>query len=119
MLFRSNTVTWTVSEAWLNELPIEHRHAIVESARESIAIAHGIAAHQAVLGWAVSCREFEACHVLDGAERARMRDVTRPAFKSWITEDFGIPAAEVEALWSEVERVGAELRSQSADTYLR
>ena len=114
-----NTITWMVSEAWLNELPIEHRHAIVESARESIAIAHGIAAHQAVLGWAVSCREFEACHVLDDAERGRMRDITRPAFKSWITEGFGISAAEVEALWSEVERVGAELRSQSVDTYLR
>ena len=114
-----NTVTWMVSEAWLAELDAGQRRAIVVSAREAIAMAHGIAAHLASLGWATSCREFEACHVLAEAERARMRAVTRPPFRSWIIDDFGIPAAEVEALWAEVDRVGAALADDAEETYLR
>jgi TRAP-type C4-dicarboxylate transport system substrate-binding protein len=114
-----NTVTWLVSEKWLRALPEAQQAAIVEAARETIAIAHGTAAHLAVLGWSTSCKKFKACHVLDEAERARMRDVTRPAFKTWITEDFGLDAGEVEALWAEVDRVRAATDADAIATYLR
>jgi hypothetical protein len=57
--------------------------------------------------------------VLADTERARMREVTRPAFKAWISGDFGIPAAEVEALWAEVERARTEQQSRWTETYLR
>jgi TRAP-type C4-dicarboxylate transport system substrate-binding protein len=114
-----NTLTWLVSEAWLEELPLEHRKVIVAAAREAVLIGHGVAAHLAALGWYESCRRFKACHVLEDAERTRMREVTRPAFKAWISGDFGVPAAEVEALWAEVERVRTEQQSRWTETYLR
>jgi len=114
-----NTLSWLVSDAWFQGLADDQRRAIVASAREAIAIAHGVAAHLAVLGWDESCRRFKECHVLDSGERRRMRDVTRPAFKAWITGDFGIPAADVEAFWAEVDRVGAEQAGAAADPYLR
>ena len=114
-----NTVSWLVSEAWFDELPLEHRKVIVAAAREAVLIGHGVAAHLAALSWYQSCREFKACHVLADAERVRMREVTRPAFKAWISGDFGIPAGEVEALWAEVERVRAAQESRWAETYLR
>ena len=101
-----NTLSWMVSDAWLSQQPEEHQRVIVASAREAIAVGHGIAAHLSVLGWADSCEKFKECHILDDAERVRMRDITRPAFKAWITGDFGIPAADVDAFWAESERIG-------------
>ncbi|HEX9648711.1 MAG TPA: TRAP transporter substrate-binding protein DctP [Alphaproteobacteria bacterium] len=114
-----NTVTWLVSEAWLRGLPEPAQRAIVGAARESIAIAHGTAAHLAVLGWTTSCSKFKACHVLADDEREAMRARTRPAFKTWITGDFGLPAGEVEAFWAEVERVRAQVEADSIATYLK
>ncbi len=114
-----NTLSWMISDAWLRDQPEEHQRVIVTAAREAVAIAHGIAAHLSVLGWAQSCENFDECHVLDEAERTRMRDVTQPAFKEWITGDFGIPAADVDAFWAEVDRVGSEQSARWSDTYLK
>ncbi len=114
-----NTLAWMVSEEWLRKQTPEHQAVIVAAAREAIPIGHGIAAHLSVLGWAESCEHFKECHVLDDAERNRMRDVTRPAFKAWITDDFGIPAADVDAFWNEVDRVDATLQTDWSATYLR
>ncbi len=114
-----NTLSWMVSEAWLRDQPEEHQRVIVAAAREAVAIAHGIAAHLSVLGWSLSCENFDECHVLDDTERERMRDITRPAFKEWITGDFDIPAAEVDAFWAEVDRIGATRKNDWADSYLK
>jgi len=84
-----------------------------------VAIAHGIAAHLSVIGWSLSCEKFDECHVLDDTERARMRDVTRPAFKEWITGDFDIPVADVDAFWAETDRIGSSLEGDWADSYLK
>ncbi len=114
-----NTITWLVSEAWLRGLPEEHQRVIVAASREAVAMAHGIAAQMSVTGWEVACKRFKECHILADAEKAKMRDIARPAFKRWITEDFGIPAVEVEALWAEVDRIDAELKAHWTDLYLR
>ncbi len=114
-----NTLTWLVSEAWFTGLSEEHKASIVVAAREAVSMAHGIAALMSVRGWNESCDNFEACHVLSAAEKARMRDATRPAFKAWITDDFGIEAAEVDAFWAAVDAVAADLETSSRDSYLR
>jgi TRAP-type C4-dicarboxylate transport system substrate-binding protein len=72
------------------------------------------------LSWMTqSCEKFDECHVLEEAERVRMRGITRPAFKEWITGDFGIPAAEVEALWAEADRVNSSQKDGWAGSYLK
>lgn len=114
-----NTLAWMVSEEWLRKQTPEHQAVIVNAAREAIAIGHGIAAHLSVLGWSQSCEHFKQCHVLAESERSRMRDITRPAFKAWIIDDFGIPAADVEGFWSEVDRVDAALGADWPATYLQ
>lgn len=42
-----------------------------------------------------------------------MAALARPAWKEWITGDFGVEAALVDSLWAEVERVTAEERAAS------
>jgi TRAP-type C4-dicarboxylate transport system substrate-binding protein len=114
-----NTLTWLVSDAWLSALPDAHRLAVVRAARESVRMARGISTQMSVVGWAESCKRFKACHVLSESEKAKMRAVTRPAFKAWITGDFGIPAAEVEAMWAAVAQIEAELDRRARERYLR
>ncbi len=114
-----NTVTWLVSDAWLKELPAGHRKAIIAAAREAVYMAHGIAAQMSVTGWEVGCKKFDECHILSDGEKAKMRAIARPAFRKWITEDFGIPAGEVDALWAEVDRIEAALDARWDEIYLR
>ncbi|MBL6430585.1 MAG: TRAP transporter substrate-binding protein DctP [Alphaproteobacteria bacterium] len=64
-----NTITWSVSEAWFKDLPRDYQEIIVASAREAVAMAHGIATQITVVGWVNSCEKFKECHVLSDAER--------------------------------------------------
>ncbi|MBL28990.1 MAG: ABC transporter substrate-binding protein [Rhodospirillaceae bacterium] len=114
-----NTLTWVVSEAWFSTLPEEYRMVIVRSAREAVTMSRGIAVQMSQLGWAKSCEEFEACHVMAPEEKAKMAEIARPAFRKWITEDFGIDPAAVDALWAEVETVEADLDAQWTANYLQ
>ncbi|MDJ0893765.1 MAG: TRAP transporter substrate-binding protein DctP [Alphaproteobacteria bacterium] len=114
-----NSVTWSVSEAWFSKLPPDHQKTIIRAAREAVSIGHGIATQISVIGWANSCKKFEGCHILSDAEKAKMRDIARPAFRQWITKDFGIDGKLVDDLWSEVDRVSADLESSWMDSYLQ
>ena len=66
-----------------------------------------------------SCKNFEECYILPDAEKAKMRALARPAYKKWITTDFGVAAADVDALWAEVERISTELDKTWMDSYLK
>jgi TRAP-type transport system periplasmic protein len=112
-----NTQSWMVSEAWFQSLPEDYRRIIVDSARESVVMAHGIAALAAVIGWQQSCAEFEECIILAADEKQKMREVTRPAWKEWIVNDFGVEASLVDELWAEVDRIEAELAEQDQARY--
>jgi len=114
-----NSVTWLVSEAWFSKLPEDYRKAIVRAAREAVSIGHGIATQISVIGWVNSCKNFKDCYILPDAEKAKMRDIARPAYKKWITTDFGLEAADVDALWAEVDRISAELDKGWMSTYLQ
>jgi tripartite ATP-independent transporter DctP family solute receptor len=103
-----NTGSWMVSEAWFQSLPDEYKAIIVNSAQEAVTMAHGIAALAAVIGWQESCEQFEECIILADDEKQKMADVARPAWKEWITTDFGVDAALVDGLWAEVDRIAAE-----------
>jgi tripartite ATP-independent transporter DctP family solute receptor len=114
-----NSQSWMVSEAWFQSLPDEHKAIIVDSAQEAITMAHGIAALAAVIGWQESCEQFEECIILADDEKQKMADVARPAWKEWITTDFGVEAALVDELWAEVDRIAAEQKARDAALFVK
>ena len=113
-----NSQSWMVGESWFQSLPEEYRGIIVDAARESVQMAHGISALAAVRGWQESCENFEECIILSAEEKQKMADLARPAWKEWITGDFGIEAELVDGLWAEVDRITAELEQQDQELYL-
>ena len=112
-----NTATLMVSEKWFQSLPEDYRIIVAQSAREAIKIGHGIAALQAIDGWAVSCKKFKECIVLSKEERSKMAALARPAWREWITTDFGIDGALVDELWLEVDRIAEAEKKMSATLY--
>ena len=112
-----NSISWMVSEQWYQSLPEDYRRIVVQSAREAIQMSHGFAALAAVRGWVASCQEFVECHILGNDEKRKMAAVARPAWKQWITEDFGIDAALIDALWAEVGRIEQELAATDMERY--
>lgn len=112
-----NSQTWLVSDEWFQSLPEEYQKAIVTSAREAIAIAHGISSLAAIEGWEASCKEFDECYVLPEAERAKMADIARPAWREWITTDFGLDAEAVDSVLDHVKELEAELTQQDMERY--
>jgi TRAP-type transport system periplasmic protein len=107
-----NSQSWMVSEAWFQSLPDDYKAIIVDSAQESIEMAHGIAAFFAVVGWQESCEHFKECIILADDEKQKMADVARPAWKEWITKDFGVDPALVDGLWAEVDRIADEQKAR-------
>ena len=112
-----NSQSWMVSESWFQSLPEEYQAIVVDSAREAIGMAHGVAALQAVVGWQESCAEFEECVILADEEKQKMAELAKPAWKEWITGDFGIEASLVDELWAEVDRIDQELQEKDAALY--
>ena len=114
-----NSISWMVSEDWFQSLPPEYQSIVVDTAREAVQMAHGVAALAAVIGWQESCQEFEECIILADEEKQKMADVTRPAWKEWITTDFGVDAALVDELWAEVDRIEQELEAQDQALFVK
>lgn len=112
-----NSQSWMISEDWFQSLPEEYQAIIVDSAREAIGMAHGVAALQAVIGWQESCKQFEECVLLAEEEKQKMADLAKPAWKDWITTDFGIDAALVDDLWAEVDKIQEDLQEKDAALY--
>jgi tripartite ATP-independent transporter DctP family solute receptor len=114
-----NSQSWMVSEAWFQSLPDEHKAIIVDSAQEAIKMAHGISALAAVIGWQESCEQFDECIILADDEKQKMADVARPAWKEWITTDFGVDEAMVDELWAEVDRIAAEQKARDQELFVK
>ncbi|MEJ8472538.1 TRAP transporter substrate-binding protein DctP [Roseibium algae] len=112
-----NTATFMISEKWFQSLPEEYRVIIANAARESMKIGHGIAVMHSVDGWDVSCKEFKECIVLSEEEKAKMAAVAMPAWREWITKDFGVDPVVVDGLMSEVQRLKAEEVATSTSLY--
>ena len=113
-----NTATWVVSEPWFQSLPDEYKAIIVDSARESVVMSHGIAALSTVIGWQQSCEHFKECIILADDEKQKMADVARPAWKEWITKDFGVDPALVDGLWAEVDRIADEQKARDQALFI-
>ncbi|EPC04071.1 ABC transporter substrate-binding protein [Litchfieldella anticariensis FP35 = DSM 16096] len=112
-----NSAPWVVSESWYQELPQEHQQAIVTSAREAIAMSHGMSGALATASWEESCERFEECYIMPPSERQQMAEIARPAWREWIVQDFGMDAQRVDDLLAEVERVGEEVATQDFQHY--
>src|SRR5699024_6763450 len=109
-----NTQTWLVSDKRPTSLPEDIQQRLTQAPREAVGISHGIAALQAIVGWEVSCEEFKECYILPADEREKMAEVARPAWKSWIVDDFGIDEEKVDDLWAEVDRLSEEIEESNA-----
>jgi len=114
-----NSISWIVSEKWFQKLPPNHQQIVIESAREAVQVAHGIAVLAAIKGWDASCKKFKACHILTQAERDKMAAIARPAWKKWITEDFGVKPKLVDDLWGEVARIQKQIDARDMKLYGR
>ncbi len=114
-----NSVSWVVSDKWFRKLPENYQEAVVESAREAIQVSHGIAVLAAIKGWEASCKNFKKCHILTQAEKQAMAAVARPAWRQWVTEDFGIKEGLVDDLWREVSRLERETNQRDLRLYGR
>ena len=112
-----NSISWLVSERWYQSLPEDYQRIVVQSAREAIQMAHGFATLAAVRGWVASCEEFVECHILAADEKKKMAAIARPAWRQWITEDFGVDAGLVDALWAEVDRIEQVLSASDMEHY--
>ena len=104
-----NSISWMMSEKWYQSLPDNYKRIVIQSAREATQMAHGFATLAAVQGWAASCKRFKKCHLLSADEKKKMASVARPAWKKWITEDYGVEAALVDGLWAEVDQIERDL----------
>jgi tripartite ATP-independent transporter DctP family solute receptor len=113
-----NTATWVISEPWFQSLPDDYKAIIVDSARESVVMSHGIAALSSVIGWQQSCEHFKECIILSDEEKQKMADVARPAWKEWITTDFGVDPALVDGLWAEVDRIADEEKARDQALFI-
>ncbi|MDT0499556.1 MULTISPECIES: TRAP transporter substrate-binding protein DctP [unclassified Halomonas] len=112
-----NSAAWLVSEEWFQSLTEEQQQAIVTSAREAIAIGHGMSGALATASWVESCERFEECYIMPPEERARMAEIATPAWKEWIVNDFGIEEEKVDAFLAEVKRVGEEVVESDMANY--
>jgi len=114
-----NSISFLVSEKWFQRLPANYKQIVVESAREAVQVSHGIAVLAAIKGWDESCKKFKACHILSQAEKDRMAAIARPAWKKWITEDFGVKPKLVDDLWAEVARTEKQINTRDMKIYGR
>src|ERR671919_199454 len=114
-----NSQSWMVSEACFQTLPDEYKAIVVDAAQESIKMAHGISALSAVIGWQESCENFQECIILADEEKQKMAEIARPAWKEWITTDFGVDAALVDGLWAEVDRIAAEQKARDQALFIK
>ncbi|WP_299236555.1 TRAP transporter substrate-binding protein DctP [uncultured Halomonas sp.] len=112
-----NSAAWLVSEEWFQSLTEEQQEAIVTSAREAIAIGHGMSGALATASWVESCERFKECYIMPPEERARMAEIATPAWKEWIVNDFGIEEEKVDAFLAEVKRVGEEVVESDMANY--
>ena len=48
-----------------------------------------------------------------------MAAIARPAWRQWVTEDFGVSAKLVDDLWAEVARIEKETSRHDLDVYGR
>lgn len=114
-----NSAAWLVSEEWFQSLTESQQEAIVTSAREAIAIGHGMSGALATASWEESCETFQECYIMPPEERARMSEIATPAWREWIVNDFGLDGDRVDAFLEEVERVRIEVAESDVATYGR
>jgi TRAP-type transport system periplasmic protein len=114
-----NSAAWLVSEEWFQGLTESQQEAIVTSAREAIAIGHGMSGALATASWEESCETFQECYIMPPEERARMSEIATPAWRDWIVNDFGLDGDRVDAFLEEVERVRVEVAESDVAPYGR
>ena len=112
-----NSASWMVSESWFQELPEEHQRVITNAAREAVSLSHGASGMLATASWQTSCEIFEECYLMPAEERQRMAEVARPAWKSWIVDDFGLDAALIDDLLAEVDGLRQSLPQEAYSRY--
>ncbi|GEN25835.1 hypothetical protein HCU01_37840 [Halomonas cupida] len=112
-----NSASWVVSDSWFQELSEEYQSVITDAAREAVALSHGASAMLATASWQASCEQFSECYIMPVAERQRMSEAARPAWRAWIVDDFGLDAQLVDDLLAEVESLAESLPQEAYQRY--
>jgi TRAP-type transport system periplasmic protein len=112
-----NTASWVVSESWYQNLPEDQQRAIVTSAREAVALSHGMSGGLATSSWQESCERFKECYLMPAEERERMAEIARPAWRDWIINGFGMSEDLVDEMLEKVDQVGKSTAKQDFERY--
>jgi len=115
--FIFNTAVWSVSDEWFQTLPEKEQNIILTTAEEAIDIARGINAQQSMLDWDEANKNFEDTYNPPPEVMEEWKEVLRPAFYEWVTEDFGIPAEEVDEFWNKAEEISNDVDSKIISNY--
>jgi TRAP-type C4-dicarboxylate transport system substrate-binding protein len=115
--FMFNTAVWSVSDEWFQTLPEKEQNIILTTAEESIDIARGINAQQSLLDWETAKDKFEDTYNPPPEVMNEWKETLRPAFYEWVTEDFGIPAEEVDEFWNKAEEISNEVDNKIISNY--
>lgn len=107
-----NSLNWVINDQWFKTLPEEYQHIILRAARQAVMYGHGLSAHLNFLGWKKSCEEFKECYVPTPEQKQAFKEIMRPAFFEWATEDFGLEAEFIHEVWNKVDEINQELRSE-------
>lgn len=112
-----NSAPWVISESWYQSLPEDYQQVLISSAREAIQLSHGMSGALATTSWVESCERFVECYLMPDSERERMADIARPAWQTWIVDDFGMDETRVQDLLDEVARVGQQVADDDYRIY--
>src|SRR6056297_496933 len=115
--FIFNTAVWSVSDEWFQTLPEKEQNIILTTAEEAIDIARGINAQQSMLDWDEADEHFEDTYNPPPEVMEEWKEVLRPAFYDWVTEDYGIAAEEVDEFWNAADEISNEVDSKIISNY--
>ncbi|MBW2058521.1 MAG: TRAP transporter substrate-binding protein DctP [Deltaproteobacteria bacterium] len=114
-----NSLNWVVNDEWFKGLPEEYQRVILRAARQAVMMGHGVSEFLTVLGWKTCCEKFKACYVPTPDEKAAFRDIMRPAFYKWATEEFGLKPEFIHETWNKVEEISKALDAEYMEKWGR
>lgn len=110
-----NTGNWVVNDQWFKDLPEEYQRIILRAARQAVWYGRGVAAHLCYLGWREGTRKYKGHFVPNSDEKNAFKELMRPAFFKWATEDFGLSADLINDVWSRVDSISKSLDQEYRD----
>ncbi|MGM0421311.1 MAG: TRAP transporter substrate-binding protein DctP [Bacillota bacterium] len=111
--FIFNSAVWSISDDWFQQLPEEYQVIIMDTAKEAVTISRGVNTQQTMLAWEEAQDRFEDTYLATPDVMEEWKEVLRPVYFDWITEDFGLDPDYVREFWDAAEEVEEETSYRS------